>query len=354
MRSNIRLALELDGAQSPFTNGDTLRGRVVVQADEDAEVDEITVRYLVRADTLATEQSSNDDQYSKYSNIVRQQELIHESRVEVFGFAEQKILNAGEHSFDYSFKIPNSLLPPSFLEDARHNGVTHQVRVDVKHPAWYSQHPHLAKNFSFVPKPDPRTRFPSATINIPEASEGEHPSGVKTLMQISFPQAIAIQSRFPLAIKLTSPLGQPIRLSRFSITAIGTVTASAQGTTERFTFKTHKLSDRLYSPRDLDSAEDSVCDVLDTVSVPNLTPSFSTEIVHLRWKLQFSGEVLNSALAEPQKFTAVAPVVIVPRMRVVQYPQSQQSSRENSEKPSRAHEASKPVSPLNSCPHPVI
>ncbi|XP_077378865.1 arrestin domain-containing protein 3-like [Festucalex cinctus] len=133
--------------QNIFTNGDTVRGRIVVEVLKETTIKWLTLTAKGRGEAHSTNEDSSFSVYEKYYTI--QQQFLEEARQDGETSAGTKVIAQGRHVFPFSFKIPDRRMPSSF--SCNLCKIVHKLKAELRQP---KRLPKKAEtSFKFVSKP---------------------------------------------------------------------------------------------------------------------------------------------------------------------------------------------------------
>ncbi|XP_061527767.1 arrestin domain-containing protein 3-like isoform X1 [Phycodurus eques] len=141
--TNFSIEYDAINRQNGFTNGDTVRGRIVVEVSKETKIKSLTLIAKGKGEAHSTDEDSSFSVYEKYYTI--RQQILEEARQE----GEAKVIAQGRHAFPFSFKIPEREMPSSFK--CTLCKIVHKLKAELK------QSMKLLKKtetyFKFVSKP---------------------------------------------------------------------------------------------------------------------------------------------------------------------------------------------------------
>nr|XP_057926900.1 arrestin domain-containing protein 3-like isoform X2 [Doryrhamphus excisus] len=142
--SHFSIEYDAINHQNTFTNGDTIKGRIIVVASKETKIQSLTLIAKGKGEAHSSEEDSTFSVYEKYYTIRQEilgQNDFHEARV---GSIAQ-----GRNAFPFSFKIPDRDMPSSIK--CRLCRIVHKLKAELK------QSKKLPKKadtyFTFVSKP---------------------------------------------------------------------------------------------------------------------------------------------------------------------------------------------------------
>ncbi|XP_061624003.1 arrestin domain-containing protein 3-like isoform X1 [Phyllopteryx taeniolatus] len=141
--TNFSIEYDAISRQNGFTNGDAVRGRIIVEASKETRIKSLTLIAKGKGEAHSTDEDSSFSVYEKYYTI--RQHILEEARQE----GETKVIAQGRHAFPFSFKIPEREMPSSFK--CTLCKIVHKLKAELK------QSMKLLKKtetyFKFVSKP---------------------------------------------------------------------------------------------------------------------------------------------------------------------------------------------------------
>ncbi|KAF7200100.1 arrestin domain-containing protein 3 [Nothobranchius furzeri] len=149
-------------SRNTFTNGDTLNGRIVLEADKETKINSLALIAKGKARACWTEHYDNDksDVYwydEKYYNF--RHDIVKETRHD-----DSEIIGIGRHVFPFSFKIPDREMPSSFW--SMFGRVLHKLKAELKQSMRLKKRTEIY--YTFVSRADmsiPRLLLPQHTYN---------------------------------------------------------------------------------------------------------------------------------------------------------------------------------------------
>ncbi|XP_077418239.1 arrestin domain-containing protein 3-like [Vanacampus margaritifer] len=129
--------------QNIFTNGDTVRGRIIVEVLKETKIKRLTLTAKGKGEARSTNEDSSFSVNEKYYAI--RQQVLEEARQD-----GAKVIAQGRHVFPFSFKIPDRQMPSSFKCNLCQ--IVHKLKAELKQP---KKLPKKAEaDFKFVSKPN--------------------------------------------------------------------------------------------------------------------------------------------------------------------------------------------------------
>lgn len=325
---SIKPEIFVEDGLKEYTNGDTIVGRAVVQLDKTIDIEDITIWYSVRAKTVVRV-TTGDSSTTYYETSA-----VYEDSHRVFPPTELTnksfTLQAGSHSFDFSFTIPARNLPASFHDNLMENMIVHLVQVKVKRPSWYKMNSDASKSIKFAPQPDPTAIFGLgvSTTQPKKVDLNSKRQGVfarrksEVSVTVRAPQTVATNSNFGLSMTFDSvpfqdDTKQPLKVAEVSIRLVSFVSATARRHTDNY----YDSSKMLLEGHQLTGAQGEVVDIeVDTLKLGKITPSFSTPTLQLKWCLEIVVKVSNCYRSKLQKFRHSVAIRVVADTASPQYP----------------------------------
>ncbi|XP_061842526.1 arrestin domain-containing protein 3-like isoform X2 [Nerophis lumbriciformis] len=109
--SNFSIEYDAINPQNTFTNGDTIKGRIVVVASKETKIQWLAVIAKGKGEAHSTNEDSSFSVYETYYNI--RQIISEDARLDGDTFPTIKVIGQGRHLFPFCFKIPDRGLPSS-------------------------------------------------------------------------------------------------------------------------------------------------------------------------------------------------------------------------------------------------
>ncbi|XP_049619951.1 arrestin domain-containing protein 3 [Syngnathus scovelli] len=145
--ANFAIEYDAVNQQNIFTNGDTVRGRIIVEVLKETRIKSLTLIAKGKGEAHSSNEDSSFSVYDKYYTIKRQ--ILAEARQDGETFESTKVISQGRHVFPFSFKIPDREMPSSFK--CALCEIVHKIKAELKQPM---KLPRKAETyFKFVSKP---------------------------------------------------------------------------------------------------------------------------------------------------------------------------------------------------------
>lgn len=302
MLTSISPSISLNEASKEFTNGDVLLGCALVRLDKSTELEDITIRYLIRA--KITVRVTNGE----HSVAHRETRILYEDSCRVFPHSELvgrtfKLL-PGEHSFDYSFVIPeHKSLPASFLDKFKENSITHLIEVQVKRSSWFKMNADAHVVFKFMPQPSSTADFrvwPSKTepikLDLHDKRQGvfsRRKSQVSATIRAQ--KSAVVNGTLSLSLRLHSipwegDEKQPLKVTDILIKLKSVLRLSVKQGSDL-----QPQSDRvLFNQKNIDGLEGELINLdIELLKLDEITPSIFTPTLELRWYIEMRLRVSN-------------------------------------------------------------
>ncbi|XP_051924649.1 arrestin domain-containing protein 3-like [Hippocampus zosterae] len=133
--------------QNIFTNGDTVRGRIIVEVLKETRINSLTLTAKAKGEAHSSNEDSSFSVYEKYYTIRSQ--LLEEARQDGETFDSTKVITRGRHIFPFSFKIPDREIPSSFK--CALCKIVHKLKAELKQPLKLRKK--AETHFKFISKP---------------------------------------------------------------------------------------------------------------------------------------------------------------------------------------------------------
>ncbi|XP_037115860.1 arrestin domain-containing protein 3-like isoform X2 [Syngnathus acus] len=145
--TNFAIEYDAVNQQNIFTNGDTVRGRIIVEVLKETRIKSLTLIAKGKGEAHSSNEDSTFSVYDKYYTFKRQ--ILAEARQDGETFESTKVISQGRHVFPFSFKIPDREIPSSFK--CALCEIVHKIKAELKQPM---KLPRKAETyFKFVSKP---------------------------------------------------------------------------------------------------------------------------------------------------------------------------------------------------------
>ncbi|XP_068167621.1 arrestin domain-containing protein 3-like [Antennarius striatus] len=144
---NFSIEYDAINHNNTFTNGDTIRGRIIVEVSQEIKINAIIFTGQGRAKVCWSEQ------YGEYVRVYKAEEkyynvthyILKEARPD-----DGTVLDQGRHVFPFSFKIPDRKMPSSFQNSTAK--ILHELKAELKQPMKLTKT--TVAHFNFVSKAD--------------------------------------------------------------------------------------------------------------------------------------------------------------------------------------------------------
>ncbi|XP_054629666.1 arrestin domain-containing protein 3-like isoform X2 [Dunckerocampus dactyliophorus] len=145
--SHFSIEYDAINHQNTFTNGDTIKGRIIVVASKETKIQTLTLIAKGKGEAHSSDEDSTFSVNEKYYTI--RQEILGEARQDGFHEARVGSIAQGRNVFPFSFKIPDRDMPSSIKSSLCR--IVHKLKAELK------QSMKLPKKadtyFTFVSKP---------------------------------------------------------------------------------------------------------------------------------------------------------------------------------------------------------
>ncbi|XP_061673498.1 arrestin domain-containing protein 3-like [Syngnathoides biaculeatus] len=145
--ADFSIEYDANNPQNVFTNGDTLRGRIVVEVLKETQIKSLTLVAKGKGEAHSTAEDSSFSVYEKYYTV--RQQILEEARQDAETFPGTKVIAQGRHIFHFSFKIPDREMPSSFK--CTLCKIVHKLKAELKQPMRLLKK--TETSFKFVSKP---------------------------------------------------------------------------------------------------------------------------------------------------------------------------------------------------------
>lgn len=267
-----------------YTNGDTLTGVAAITLHDVMLVREISVVYVVSANTATLESEE----------LHTESEVVYKSATKVSS-GEKKLHAETAYTYEFEIKIPDQNLPPSFGN--KFGNIQHALEILIE-PEPYDS-PRGTTLFKYVPKRETGIELTTQQVT----AQGElalnktiailHKKS-KVVLDLTVPETILVGKQFELGAVFTAqgPEGegpQDLAVRHFTVVLKAVTVKSADGYPETTKYHQWSLLDKEY-PEGKPSKELSLSEVLDAGQVP---VSFATRLLKLEYVLEISALVIN-------------------------------------------------------------
>lgn len=326
MLTSIKPLIYLDDEAREYTNGDKLSGYAVVKLDKDVDVEDIVIRYYVRARTTVVVN------HGQSSSTYHETFTIHEESNVVFPPAGLSgttfTLQSGEHSFQYLFTIPNKQLPGSYRDTKKNNTFSHIVEVKVRRPTWYKANPEARVVFEFFPSDlqnEEVARIESCSRPIKVDLHGSRRgifSRRRSEVKLTAwgPNTVAANDECALDVVIASEPSQgdqmqPLKVLGVTVKLKSHVVARAKSYVSGIS---HKDSHRdikktlLVSDSIVDAEGTTIYMKLDALKLGQIAPTYNTPILQVNWCLSIVVDVSSCNRLKAHHLRHEFPVNVVP------------------------------------------